>query len=71
MAQSSGNIIDKKIPIGDIICFRVTGRYYNSRKRFRNDYNNLEQALMINLWKGSVWAIMKQGNWKLIKRVTN
>lgn len=64
------SIIKLNIPIGQIETFIVTGRYYNSNKRFSNTYNSFTQAMMINLWKGSVWVSIN-GKRKLIKRVCN
>lgn len=53
----------------------VTGRLYNSNKRFSNTYSHLVTALLsknINLWNGSVWEEdVKTGKRKLIKRVIN
>ncbi len=49
----------------------VTGRYYNSRNRFRLFYSNLKAAMMVNLWNGSVWGVNIEGKRKLIKRVNN
>lgn len=55
----------------EVVGYRVTGVLYNSTKRFKLNYNNLIQATSINLWKGSIWAITKNGKKKLIKRVIN
>jgi hypothetical protein len=64
------NIQDKKIPIAQITGFKVTGRYYNSSKRFSNTYTSFDQAMMINLWNGSVWAMLDNGKKRLLKRVS-
>ena len=54
----------------DIECYHITGFYYNTNKRFKRiTTKDLRYAMSINLWKGSVWAVMKAGNRKLIKRV--
>lgn len=49
----------------------VTGRLYRSNKRFSDEYTSFSQAMMINLWNGSVWAKMENGKRKLLKRVIN
>jgi len=60
------------IPTGKVAKFIVTGYYYNSNRRFKKmEYTSLMPALMINLWKGSVWALMEDGKRKLLKRVSN
>jgi hypothetical protein len=64
-------IIQKQIAVARILNYEVTGRYYNSQKRFKNTYNNLQHACMINLWNGSVWARMDNGKRTLLKRVIN
>lgn len=57
------------IPTAQIKSFVVTGKLYNSNKRFKNTYESYIQAMMINLWSGSVWALLDNGKRKLIKRV--
>lgn len=64
-------IIDQQIAVSDIVRFDVTGRYYNSHKRFKMSFGSLLQACSINLWNGSVWAVQSNGSRKLIKRVLN
>lgn len=59
------------IPIAQIKSFIVTGRLYMSNRRFSNSYNSFQQAMMINLWNGSVWAELDSGKRKLLKRVNN
>jgi hypothetical protein len=66
MAQNTG-----LIPLGQIKTFRVTGRIYNSKKRFVLEYSSMHQALSVNLWNGSVWAVMESGKKMLIKRTVN
>ncbi len=62
--------MSKGINVSDIVEYVITGYYSNSTKRFKRiTTKDLKYAMSINLWKGSVWAIMKAGNWKLIKRV--
>lgn len=63
---------------GDILYkgFVVTGRLYNSKKRFVKKYSGtfegLTTALNTNLWNGSVWGIgADTGKRYLIKRVNN
>lgn len=65
-------------PVGQIAAFVVTGRLYQSNKRFVNRYtcgenskSAYETAMMINLWKGSVWAELENGKRELLKRVNN
>lgn len=48
----------------------VTGRYYNSERRFRAKCALPQQALGINLWNGSVWLI-REGKRYRIKQVIN
>lgn len=64
-------IREKNIPIGQIYKYVVTGKLYNSNKRFINKYDSFYQAMDINLWNGSVWAELNNGKRKLLKRVTN
>jgi len=52
------------------LTYHVTGRYYNSTKRFSMVYSNLFYAMSINIWNGSVWEV-RAGKRKLIKRVCN
>jgi hypothetical protein len=59
------------IPIADIKQFEVTGVLYQSTKRFKKVYSSFDQAMMINLWNGSVWARLNSGKKVLIKRVQN
>lgn len=59
------------IPIAQIKSFIVIGYYYNTKKKFKNEYNSFEQAMMINLWNGNVWAKLENGKRKLLKRVIN
>lgn len=54
----------------DTTTFVVTGRYYNSRRRFSIKTNNAIHANSINLWCGSVWEVIN-GKRRLIKRVWN
>ena len=65
------NIRQMNIPISNIKSFIVTGLFYNSTKRFSNKYNSFNSAMMINLWNGSVWAELKNGKRKLLKRIKN
>lgn len=67
--MSKENNLD--IPIAQIKSFIVTGKYYNSNKRFSNKYDSFNHAMMINLWNGSVWAELDTGKRKLLKRVNN
>lgn len=56
------------IPIGQIKTFKVTGKDRNG-KRFVIESNNYSYVCMINLWSGSVWAVLENGTKKLLKRV--
>jgi hypothetical protein len=48
----------------------ITGKLYQSNKRFRITTDNFRYAMRINLWRGSVWEF-KDNKRKLIKRVYN
>ena len=56
------------IPIGQIKSFKVTGKDRNG-KRFVIDTLVYSYACIINLYSGSVWAILETGKKKLFKRV--
>lgn len=58
-------------PIAQVKSFIVTGKLYNSNKRFSLQYSSFSQAMSINLWNGSVWAKLDNGKKKLLKRVIN
>jgi len=53
---------------GDL--YLVTGRYYNSNKRFSMLFQNWNYAGGINLWRGSKW-LYRQGKRYLITSVNN
>jgi len=59
----------------DFVKFVVCGRLYRSNKRFSHTYDGTYQgyqtAMMINLWRGSVWGVKEDGKRKLIQRVIN
>lgn len=65
------SIRNKNIPIGDIKEFHVTGVLYNSTTRFKSVYSSFNTAMMINIWRGSVWAVLSNGKRRLVKRVYN
>lgn len=68
--RSLMNIRKMNIPVSQIKSFIVTGiEYRNHRKRFKLTYNSFEQAMMVNIENGSVWALMDNGKRKLLKRV--
>jgi len=67
----SKSIIDKQIPVAQIKQFEVTGVLYRSNRRFKKVFNSFEQAIMINLWRGSVWARLDSGKRVLISRTYN
>lgn len=50
--------------------FVVTG-VDTSGRRFRLTYREPQWALGINLWRGSVWAVMPNGRRRLVRRVYN
>lgn len=50
--------------------FLVTGRYYNSTRRFRQVYSNYAYASGINLWNGRIW-LLRNGKRTLLHTVTN
>lgn len=58
------------IPLGQIKIIRVTGKDRQG-KRFTMETSSLHHALCINIWNGSVWAVMESGKKSLIKRVKN
>ena len=54
----------------DFVEFRVTGYYANSNKKFKTiSTNSWWHAMGINLWKGRVWGVFKDGKRKLLKTV--
>jgi len=57
------------IPVGQIKIFRVTGVDRNN-KRFVIESSSYHYVCMINLWKGSVWAVLENKK-ILLKRVNN
>lgn len=56
--------------IGQIKQFDITGKD-RSGKRFKIETSSYTYACMINLWNGSVWAVLESGKRKLLKRVYN
>lgn len=58
------------IPIGQIKTFLVTGIDRNG-KRFKIESSSYEYVCMINLWNGSVWAVLENNKRKRLKRVIN
>ena len=54
----------------DVREWHVTG-VTTDGKRFKRVYKTQFTALCINLWRGSVWAVDRNGKRKLIKRVWN
>lgn len=55
----------------EVVGYRVTGVLYNSKRRFTLNFKTLLEATSINLWNGSIWAILENGKKKLIRRVIN
>jgi len=56
----------------DFTGYIITGRLYNSTKRFVKRTPSIQHAFGINLWRGSVWGIRKDnGKRKLLKRCFN
>lgn len=51
--------------------YRVTGRYYNSNRRFSMGKEKAIEAFSINLWNGRVWGVRKDGSRQLLKTVIN
>jgi hypothetical protein len=51
--------------------FHVTGSYTSGRRFKRMTFSSFASADMINLWNGSVWGVLENGNRKLLKRVYN
>ena len=58
------------IAIGTITKFIITGTDRQG-KRFKIESNSYTYACCINLWNGSVWALLENGKRKLLKRVIN
>ena len=56
------------IPTGQIKIFKITGKD-RAGKRFCIETSSYSYACMINLYSGSVWAVLKSGKKKLLKRV--
>lgn len=48
--------------------YHVTGILKNGRRFKRMTYSDPFYAFGINLWRGSVWGITKEGKRKLLKR---
>lgn len=62
--------MSKGIDPKDIKEFQITGLYARSSKRFKKiTTSDFRYAMSINLWSGSVWAVLHSGKRKLIKRV--
>lgn len=65
------------IPICNIKSFIVTGittfgkRFVKTYSCGENGRTAFETAMMINLYKGSIWAELEDGKRKLLKRVNN
>lgn len=59
-----------KIPVAQIKAFIVTGTD-RSGKRFKIQTSNYMHAMCINLWRGSVWALLDSGKRKKLKTVIN
>ena len=58
------------IPIGQIKMFLVTGKD-RSGKNFKIESTSYSYVCMINVYNGSVWAVLDSGKRKLLKRVYN
>jgi hypothetical protein len=51
--------------------YKVTGKIYNTNRNFPAIHTtNLQHALGINLWRGTVWERIN-GKWRVIRRVYN
>jgi hypothetical protein len=61
----------KQYMVSDFKEFHVTGRLYNSTKRFKHVYTDYRTAMMINLWNGSVFGVKHNGKRVLLERVYN
>lgn len=51
--------------------YLVTGRYYNSTKKFRKEIKFYWSANCINLWNGRIRGVTHEGKYKLLKTVIN
>jgi hypothetical protein len=73
--RTSGLKITEKTTYKDLEdffkCFVVTGLVFNTKKRFKLRYVKASSALSINLWRGRVYGVRKDGVRQVIKTVTN
>lgn len=56
--------------MSDIKRYEITGKDRNG-KRFKIRSSSYSYAMCINLYNGSVWAVLNTNKRKLIKRVVN
>ena len=52
------------------VSYEVTGKDRNGN-RFKCSTTNPTHALGINVWQGTVWAVMSDGSRKVVRRVHN
>ena len=60
----------KNISIGQIKQFDITGKD-RSQKCFKITTSSYTQAMMYNIWQGTVWAVLESGKRRVLKRVYN
>lgn len=63
--------INKFITTNNVIEYHITGVLYRSNTRFKSVYKNVNIAFQVNIWRGSIWAVLDNGKRKLLKRVYN
>ena len=66
MEKLNGNI-----PTGQIKAFIITGVLRNGRRFKAIRVNSYYQAMMYNIWQGSVWALLENNKRVRIKQVIN
>ena len=66
---------EKTYKIEDYSSFIVTGILKNGKRFGPLTYSGTKEghatAMQINLWKGNVWGLNKEGNRELLKKVNN
>ena len=51
--------------------FEVTGKLSNGLRFKKKTFSSFKAASMINLFNGSIWGVLENGQRKLLKRVYN
>lgn len=66
MAKFNGNV-----PVGQIKAFIITGVLRDGKRFKAIKLNSYHQAMMYNIWQGSVWALLENNKRVRIKQVIN